>query len=80
MLQIIKNLRDYALGNELCEIRRMDQGSSQWSDSGRVNAVAFEIDAKVSLGRTKKRSFFLCSPPRILEHLNKKIKIITLIH
>ena len=47
MLQIIKNLRDVH-ENKLHELRRMDQGIEQWVHGGRVNAVAFEVDAKGS--------------------------------
>jgi len=48
MLQIIKNLRDVH-ENKLHEIRRMDNGIEQWVHGGRINAVAFEVDAKVWL-------------------------------
>lgn len=48
MLQIIKNLRDVH-ENKLHEIRRMDTGIEQWVHGGRINAVAFEVDAKVWL-------------------------------
>eukprot|EP00090_Calanus_glacialis_P046807 TRINITY_DN9374_c0_g1_i1.p1 TRINITY_DN9374_c0_g1~~TRINITY_DN9374_c0_g1_i1.p1 ORF type:complete len:337 (-),score=91.90 TRINITY_DN9374_c0_g1_i1:485-1495(-) len=48
MLQIIKNLRDVH-ENKLHEIKRMDQGMEQWVHGGRINAVAFEVDAKVWL-------------------------------
>eukprot|EP00092_Neocalanus_flemingeri_P005637 GFUD01006071.1.p1 GENE.GFUD01006071.1~~GFUD01006071.1.p1 ORF type:complete len:337 (-),score=85.30 GFUD01006071.1:435-1445(-) len=48
MLQIIKNLRDVH-ENKLHEIKRMDQGIEQWVHGGRINAVAFEVDAKVWL-------------------------------
>ena len=48
MLQIIKNLRDVH-ENKLHEIRRMEQGIEQWVHGGRINAIAFEVDAKVWL-------------------------------
>lgn len=48
MLQIIKNLRDVH-ENKLHEIRRMEAGIEQWVHGSRVNAVAFEVDAKVWL-------------------------------
>jgi hypothetical protein len=48
MLQIIKNLRGVH-ENKLHEIRRMEAGIEQWVHGGRVNAVAFEVDAKVIL-------------------------------
>ena len=48
MMQIIKNLRDVH-ENKLHEIKRMDQGMEQWVHGGRINAVAFEVDAKVWL-------------------------------
>lgn len=48
MLQIIKNLRDVH-ENKLHEIKRMDTGIEQWVHGGRINAVAFEVDAKVWL-------------------------------
>merc|ERR1711915_618227 len=48
MLQIIKNLRDVH-ENKLHEIKRMDLGIEQWVHGGRINAIAFEVDAKVWL-------------------------------
>jgi len=48
MLQIIKNLRDVH-ENKLHAIKRMDQGIEQWVHGGRINAIAFEVDAKVWL-------------------------------
>jgi len=48
MLQIIKNLRDVH-ENKLHEIKRMEQGMEQWVHGERINAVAFEVDAKVWL-------------------------------
>merc|ERR1719429_456087 len=48
MLEIIKNLRDVH-ENKLHEIRRMESGIEQWVHGGRINAVAFEVDAKVWL-------------------------------
>jgi len=48
MLEIIKNLRDVH-ENKLHEIRRMEAGIEQWVHGGRINAVAFEVDAKVWL-------------------------------
>ena len=48
MLQIIKNLRDVH-ENKLHEIKRMEHGIEQWVHGGRINAIAFEVDAKVWL-------------------------------
>ena len=48
MLEIIKNLRDVH-ENKLHEIRRMESGIEQWVHGGRINAIAFEVDAKVWL-------------------------------
>merc|ERR1719411_2546509 len=48
MLEIIKNLRDVH-ENKLHAIKRMDQGIEQWVHGGRINAIAFEVDAKVWL-------------------------------
>jgi len=48
MTQIIKNLRDVH-ENKMHEIKRMDAGIEQWVHGGRINAIAFEVDAKVWL-------------------------------
>ena len=48
MLEIIKNLRDVH-ENKLHVIKRMEAGIEQWVHGGRINAIAFEVDAKVWL-------------------------------
>ena len=52
-IQIIKNLRDVH-ENKVHEIRRMEGGIEQWVHGGRINAVAFEVDTKVTPTLPKK--------------------------
>ena len=51
----------------------LNEDDLQWKMTSILQNLSGNVD-QVTLGRTKKSFFFLCSPPRILEHFQKKNK------